>query len=146
MRRLKEITMISVFLRLPDTSRERLKDNQAQKKGHDGACAQVWHTGMGMKCIKLSLRTFGHRHDTKKYIHKEWCQVNRLGQYTLISTLLPSVLISAPSILPYSLYCSLVLLIHCWKAFHIVLTSNRLGFTGCPSNGWYFWSLYSLDP
>lgn len=79
-----------VSLRLPEAGRERLEDNQAQKKGRDGARTQVWHVVMEMKCIKLSLKTFWHRHDVKQYVGMQWCQVNRLGQYTHISTLLPS--------------------------------------------------------
>ena len=43
--------LTGVFLRLPKAARERLTDNQAQKKG------EVWHIVMGVKCIKLNLRT-----------------------------------------------------------------------------------------
>lgn len=64
-RRPEELAVGSVFLRLPEAGREQLEDFQVQKKGHDGACIQVWHIVMDMECIKLSWRTSWHRHDVK---------------------------------------------------------------------------------
>ena len=57
-RRPKELAMTSVFLRLPETGRARLEDNQAQKKGHDGACTQAWHVVMDMEVYKAEFEDF----------------------------------------------------------------------------------------